>query len=80
MNNNEEPLPILECEVRDAIMTLNNGKSPGLDYISSELLKHGVESLLKNIHNIMSIHMETKKSDQWTILIIPIPKKGDSRK
>ena len=31
MNNYEGSLPILECEVRDAIPTLKNGKSPGLD-------------------------------------------------
>ena len=47
MNNNEEPLPILECEVRYAILTLKNEKSPGIESIPSELLKHGEESLLK---------------------------------
>ena len=35
MNSNEEPIPILECEVRNAILTLKNGKSPGPDNIPS---------------------------------------------
>ena len=47
MNNNEEPLPVLECEVRDAILTLKNRKPSVIDIIPSELLKHGKESLLK---------------------------------
>ena len=46
MNNNEEPFPILEWEVRDAIMALKYGKSRGLDNIPSELLKHGLERII----------------------------------
>ena len=57
MNNNEEPLPILECEVRDAILTLKNGKSPDRDNIPSELLKHEGESLIQ-IFTILCRHME----------------------
>ena len=41
ININEYSLPILESEVRNAILTLKNGKSPGPDNIPSELLKHG---------------------------------------
>ena len=37
MNNNEEPIPILECEVLDAILTLMNVKLPGIDKIPSDL-------------------------------------------
>ena len=82
MNNNEESLPILESEVRNAIRTLNNGKSAGPDNIPGELLKHGGESLIKIFTTICQQIWKTKKwPDQWTkSLIIPIPKKGDSRK
>ena len=82
MNNNEESLPILESEVRNAIRTLKNGKSPGPDNIPGELLKHGGESLIKIFTTICQQIWKTKKwPDQWTkSLIIPIPKKGDSRK
>ena len=82
MNNNEESLPILESEVRNAILTLKNGKSPCPDNIPGELLKHGGESLIKIFTTICQEIWKTKKwPDQWTkSLIIPIPKKGDSRK
>ena len=82
MNNNEESLPILESEVRNAIRTLKNGKSPDPDNIPGELLKHGGESLIKIFTTICQQIWKTKKwPDQWTkSLIIPIPKKGDSRK
>ena len=82
MNNNEESLPIFESEVRNAIRTLKNGKSPGPDNIPGELLKHGGESLIKIFTIICQQIWKTKKwPDQWTkSLIIPIPKKGDSRK
>ena len=82
MNNNEESLPILESEVRNAILTLKNGKSPDPDNIPGELLKHGGESLIKIFTTICQQIWKTKKwPDQWTkSLIIPIPKKGDSRK
>ena len=36
INSNEDSLPILESEVRNAILTLKNGKSPGPDNIPSE--------------------------------------------
>ena len=77
MNNNEEPLPILEWEVRDAIMALKYGKSPGLDNIPSELLKHGLESIIIIITTLCQHIRKTKKwSDQWTkSLIIQYVKK-----
>ena len=82
MNSNEEPLPILECEVRNEILTLKNGKSPGPDNIPSELLKHGGESLIKIFTTMCQQIWKTKKlPSHWTkSFIIPIPKKGDSRK
>lgn len=46
MNVNEIPLPITECEVRNAITTL---KARGHDNIQSELLKHRGERLIKII-------------------------------
>ena len=82
INSNEDSLPILESEVRNAILTLKNGKSPGPDNIPSELLKHGGESIIKIFQTICQQIWKTKKwPDQWTkSLIIPIPKKADSRK
>ena len=82
MNSNEKPLPILECEVRNAILNLKNDKSPGPDNILSELLKYGGESLIKIFTTMcQQIWKSKKRPCQWTkSLIIQIPKKGDSRK
>ena len=66
MNNNEKSLPILESEVRNAIRTLKNGKSPGPDNIPGELLKLGGESLIKIFITICQQIWKTKKwPDQW---------------
>ena len=80
INSNKDSLPILE--VRNAMLTLKNGKSPGPDNIPSELLKHGGESIIKIFTTICQQIWKIKKwPDQWTkSLIIPIPKKGDSWK
>ena len=69
MNNNEEPLPIIECEVRDAILTLKNGKSPGIDNIPSVLLRHGGESLIQIFTTLCQEIWKTKS------LIIRIQKR-----
>ena len=83
INSNEDSLPILESEVRNPILTLKNGKSPSPDNFPSELLKkHGGESIIEIFTTICQQIWKTKKwPDQWTkSLIIPIPKKADSRK
>ena len=81
INSNEDSLTILEYEVRNVIVTLKNGKSPGPDNIPSELLKYGGERIIKIFTTICQQIWKTKKwPDQWTkSLIIPIPKKTDSR-
>ena len=82
ITSNEESLLILESEVRNAILTLKNGKSPGPVNIPSELLKHGGESIINICTTICQQIWKTKKwPDQWIkSLIIPIPKKADSLK
>ena len=42
-------LQILDIEVMDAINTLKKGKSPGINNIPSELIKHGGNSVVKII-------------------------------
>ena len=54
------------------MLTLKNGKSPGIDKIPSEPLKHGGEILIK----IFTTLWKTKKwPDQWIKSLMPIPKK-----
>ena len=43
----EEDLPILESEVIEAIKTLKEGKSPGIDNIPSELVKYGGNAVVR---------------------------------
>ena len=78
----EETLPILKSEVENAIYMLKNDKTPGNDNISGELIKHGGESIIKIYTEICQNIWKTKIwPDQWTkSLIIPIPKKGDTKK
>ena len=42
----DDELPILESEVFNAIKTLKEGKSPGIDNIPSELIKHGGTAII----------------------------------
>ena len=46
-----EPKPLLS-EVTAAIRQLKKGKSPGLDNIPSELLKHSGEAVIKMLHKL----------------------------
>ena len=75
-------LPILESEVEHAIKSLKDGKTPGPDNIPSELIKHGGENIQKLSTSLCQMIWNTKEWPiQWTCsLVIPIPKKGDSRK
>ena len=79
----KKSLPILECEVREAILTLKNGKSVNLYNIPSELLKRDMHNkicttLCQQIWKVKYV-MSTKIRKwlgQWTTsLIIPIHEK-----
>ena len=76
-----EDAPILQAEVEEAVRSLKTGKSPGIDNIPAELWKHGGQEMIKALTYICQRIWETKQWPQkWTqSLIIPIPKKGNSR-
>ena len=76
-----EDAPILQAEVEEAVKTLKIGKSPGIDNIPAELWTHGGQSTIIALTHICQQIWETKQWPQkWTqSLIIPIPKKGNSR-
>lgn len=73
--------PILQAEVEEAVRSLKIGKSPGIDNIPAELWKHGGHETIKVLTHICQNIWRTKQWPQkWTqSLIIPIPKKGNSR-
>ena len=78
----DDDLPILKDDVINAIKSLNDGKSPGNDNISSELLKHGGDAIVNVFTELCQKSWSMKKwPAQWTqSLVIPIPKKGNLRK
>ena len=72
-------LPVLREEVEAAIKTLKPGKSPGVDNVPSELIKHGGESTVEALSILCKKVWHGKRwPSQWTqSLVIPLPKKGN---
>jgi hypothetical protein len=70
------------AEIRNAIISLKNGKSPGPDGIPPEFYKSGVNELVPVLHRLISNIWENGKAPatwQETILI-PVFKKGDAKR
>ena len=74
-----EPPPLLE-EVREAINELKQGKSPGDDEITAELIKNCGEPGIIFYHKLCTKIWEEKlwPQDWVNSVFIPIPKKGDT--
>jgi hypothetical protein len=66
-------------EVKSAMGRLKNGKSPGIDSITAELLRAGGEFSAKKIHELLkNIWKYEKVPSKWKQgLIIKLPKKGN---
>ena len=77
--NNENIPPITEQEVKYSIKQLSNRKSPGVDGITSELIKAGGEIMTKTLTNLFNkiIVTENPPNDWSKMIITPIHKKGD---
>ena len=58
--NEEQPLPILKEEVINAIRTLKNGKSPGIDNVPGELIKGGGETYIRYTYQAISENLVYK--------------------
>ena len=73
--------PIMKEEVEEAVRSLKESKSPGVDNVPAELLKHAGPELTKVLTTICQRIWETKEwPKEWTqSLIIPLPKKGNLR-
>ena len=67
------------AEIRRAIHRLKNGKSPGMDAISAEMLKCSENDAVKQLHLLFnSIWKEQRVPEDWKkSLIVKVPKKGD---
>ena len=75
-------LAILESEVIEAIKILNEGKSPSIDNIPSELVKHGDNAVVRILTTLCQKAWSSKVWPfRWTTsLIIQILKKGNLKK
>ena len=70
---------ILIAEIKRAIHRLKNGKSPGIDAISAEMLKCSENDAVKQLHLLFnSIWKDQCVPEDWKkSLIVKVPKKGD---
>ena len=73
---NEEA--ITPHEVQQAVTSLKNNKAPGIDEVSAELLKHGGNSVILWLTNILNqIWRNRKVPRDWRKgIIVKVPKKG----
>ncbi|XP_037931768.1 uncharacterized protein LOC119666559 [Teleopsis dalmanni] len=74
----QEPEPSLE-EFTEAIKQMKNGKSPGEDSISAELIKHCGESAKIELFTLIKrVWAEERLPEAWlTGVVVPLHKKGD---
>lgn len=70
--------PFTDLEIEDAIKSLKNNKSPGIDDINAELLKYGPEDIHHEIASIFNDMAKTGEvpSEIRQGILIPIPKPG----
>ena len=75
---NETAPPIIKAEVREAVRSLKDNKSPGVDNIQGELLKSGGEEVIEIPQDICNKILKTGIwTEDWTTSIMtPIPKKA----
>ena len=72
--------PVTEEEIKKAIKHLKNGKAVGPDYICNEMLKCGLDILLKPlVHLFNTIINKGDYPDSWKVgYITPVYKKGST--
>ena len=77
--NTEEVPPFLPEEVSSALNNMKNSKAPGLDGLTSEMIKLGGEQIIKEITELFNKILQSKKiPSKWKeAKIIILHKKGD---
>lgn len=65
-------------DIKDALSKCKNGKAPGLDNITNEMLKNGGNVLINYMHALFNkLLLLERAPDEWNMgIIIPIHKKG----
>lgn len=77
--SSDAELSILQKEVEAAVKSLKADKSPGIDNVPAELIKHGGEKTTEALTELcQKIWAQKKWPKEWTqSLVIPLPKKGN---
>ena len=80
-NRETEDLLILEEDIAKAVRMLKDGKSPGVDNIPAEILKHGGSGIVDTLTVVcQKIWTSGQWIEDWTkSVIILLPKKGSTR-
>ena len=72
--------PPSRTEISEALKSLKNHKSPGIDEISNEQLKYGANGLLDRLEGLFARVWETENvPEDWVKgIVVIVPKKGDT--
>ncbi|XP_063678514.1 uncharacterized protein LOC134814345 [Bolinopsis microptera] len=76
----DSDIPPSRTEISEALKSLKNHKSPGIDEISNEQLKYGAPGLLDRLEKLFARVWETENvPEDWVKgIIVIVPKKGDT--
>ena len=76
--DDQEDYPTTE-EIREAVKSMKRGKAPGIDEITTEVIKTAGEPMVKMLEKISKkVWHEEKSPKDWSrMLVSPVHKKGD---
>ncbi len=76
--NENNPEPISQEEIKKSITSMKNRKAPGVDSITAEVLKAGGDEMVQFLHMLFNkVWNEEKPPLDWSKMIVtPIHKKG----
>jgi Reverse transcriptase (RNA-dependent DNA polymerase) len=80
-NDKDEEDEVSEAEVERALRGMRNGRSPGIDEVTVEMIKAAGEIGTKWLHRIiLNVWKNKKIPEDWRMgIIVPIFKKGDRK-
>ena len=79
INEEIEEGPITKLEIKNAIKDMKNDKAAGIDNITVETMKAGIDTTVDVLHQLLSLIWEEERiPEDWCKgLIVKLPKKGD---
>ena len=79
INEEIEEGPVTKLEIKNAIKDMKNDKAAGIDNITVETMKAGIDTTVDVLHQLLSLIWEEERiPEDWCKgLIVKLPKKGD---